>query len=732
MVGGGRRGRRTVEASEVEVKRPGNQKGHGLLDQSGDSVGNNHVLISSSNHERKKRPMYNSEAAKEKNRVQSSSNDRFHRLNNDKIKECSSAEKVPKLSDVNTKEKSEIDQLTKGAILANEDQYEWDDLFFDDGGSKFLTVENKCEVEGVEASDKNDMGTRGLAHPAKVEQARKDMGLRSPVCCFLGHSGLLLIDTPGHETFRNFRCIGSRLCDIAILVVDVIPWAFQIGQTLESLDLLKKHKIDFIIALNKVDNIDGWKQYPNASFEKALALQSESVRMGFEKRLSDIVSQLNAQGIVSGLYYINKDKDDKFKNIVPTSSISCEGISDLLLLLSDRAQKMNERLTIRDKIECTILDVKFIEGHGTTIDVVLSSGVLHLRDQIIMCGSQGPIKTHIRALLTPNKMKELQVKSPYQHHKEIKCARGITISAPGLEYSIAGTCLYVVRPGDDQQDVVNNVLSDIATSSNWIDKSKEGVYVQASSLGSLKAITEFLKSPAMNIPVCDFRLGPVLRKDVMKARFMVRKKTQYATILAFNVKVSPDAQKLASQDGVKIILADVIDHLFEQFRKYIFPRNEKTEEVVFPCVLKIIPDCVFNRKGPIVLGVDMLYGVAKVGTPLCIPSKGFIRIGKIASIQNSHKQVDVAREGEKVAIKIVGSNQDEANNSFGRTFGLDDELVSYITKESIDVLKEHHREIADEVMLSSLPEADDVLVPILHKLEDTQQAVATTVLYVQT
>ena len=51
----------------------------------------------------------------------------------------------------------------------------------------------------------------------------------------------------------------------------------------------------------------------------------------------------------------------------------------------------------------------------------------------------------------------------------------------------------------------------------------------------------------------------------------------------------------------------------------------------------------------------------------------------------------MAREGEKVAIKIVGSNQDEANNSFGRTFGLDDELVSYITKESIDVLKEHHR-----------------------------------------
>jgi translation initiation factor 5B len=41
-----------------------------------------------------------------------------------------------------------------------------------------------------------------------------------------------------------------------------------------------------------------------------------------------------------------------------------------------------------------------------------------------------------------------------------------------------------------------------------------------------------------------------------------------------------------------------------------------------------------------------------VGTPLCIPSKEFIDIGKIASIEINHKQVDTATKGQKVAIKV--------------------------------------------------------------------------------
>ncbi|KAM5562321.1 hypothetical protein ABKV19_017509 [Rosa sericea] len=73
-----------------------------------------------------------------------------------------------------------------------------------------------------------------------------------------------------------------------------------------------------------------------------------------------------------------------------------------------------------------------------------------------------------------------------------------------------------------------------------------------------------------------------------------------------------------------------------------------------------------------------------VGTPICIPQRDFIDIGRIASIENNHKPVDLARKGLKVAIKIVGTNSDEQQKMYGRHFEMEDELVSHISRRSID------------------------------------------------
>lgn len=45
--------------------------------------------------------------------------------------------------------------------------------------------------------------------------------------------------------------------------------------------------------------------------------------------------------------------------------------------------------------QCTVLEVKVIEGHGTTIDVVLVNGVLHEGDQIVVCGMQVRLNVNI-------------------------------------------------------------------------------------------------------------------------------------------------------------------------------------------------------------------------------------------------------------------------------------------------------------------------------------------------
>lgn len=97
-----------------------------------------------------------------------------------------------------------------------------------------------------------------------------------------------------------------------------------------------------------------------------------------------------------------------------------------------------------------------------------------------------------------------------------------------------------------------------------------GSYVQASTLGSLEALLEFLKES--DIPVSAVSLGPVHKKDVIKASVMLERSPEHAVILAFDVKVTPEARHEAEHSGVRIFTAEIIYHLFDQFTKCVISR----------------------------------------------------------------------------------------------------------------------------------------------------------------
>lgn len=243
-------------------------------------------------------------------------------------------------------------------------------------------------------------------------------------------------------------------------------------------------------------------------------------------------------------------------------------------------------------------------------------------------------------------MREMRVKGDYVHHSSIQGSMGIKISANGLENAIAGSELFRANNEEEVENYKAQIQDDLVDiMDKYVDKTSSGVCVQASTLGSLEALLEFLKS--MKIPVTAINIGPVHKKDVLKAMKSIAgdfKEREYATILAFDVKVTPEAQQFADDNEIKIFTAKIIYHLFDSFEEYVKKCREerKTDEgskAVFPCLLEIVKGAIFNSKNPIIIGVTVKAGILKIGTPLCIPEKGNLRIGTVESIELNSKPV---------------------------------------------------------------------------------------------
>src|SRR4030043_173149 len=126
------------------------------------------------------------------------------------------------------------------------------------------------------------------------EQIEKNFPILAKNKIKLEIPGILFIDTPGHAAFTNLRKRGGSLADLAILVMDINEGIKP--QTAEVIQILKHNKTPFIIALNKIDNISGWRTKKEGNLKRNIETQPQNIKALFDERYMTIAGALSSHG----------------------------------------------------------------------------------------------------------------------------------------------------------------------------------------------------------------------------------------------------------------------------------------------------------------------------------------------------------------------------------------------------------------------------------------------------
>jgi len=564
--------------------------------------------------------------------------------------------------------------------------------------------------------------TRLQEHLEKCRKTFKDLQFHLP--------GILMIDTPGHAAFHNMRTRGSNLCDIAIVAVDIFDADRSKLQptTIEALKMLKSKKTPFVIAMNKIDMINGWEKHEDESFTASYSKQSARVKQLLEGYLSKVKLRFAEEGFNVEIYSRNKNKNE-YISLVPTSAFTGEGIADILCLLSELCQTyMAKGLQfVSDKVRGSVLETKKMVGIGNVCDVILANGELRAGDEIVLGGLNGAFCTKIKSILLPSTLQEMRVKGEYKTVPSVTAAAGVRIQAANLENALAGSKILVVGrelKKEDKENEIDRLLDQVdgemeTLAYDYIDPSGVGVFLQANTLGAMEALLEIVKEEC-DIPISGIRLGDISKADVMKASVANEKgRPEYACILGFMVQCPRDVQLQAEASRVTIFQSDVIYRLQLQFQEYLEDmleqrKLENADEVVFPVEMEILPKYIIHAKKPVVLGCRILRGMLRIGTPVISmqhDSNGrpapFL-VGKVDSIQKEQKDIEKGDVGDEVAVRF-NSGASDVVVTYGRHFDHKDKLVSAITRGSLDKLKDLH---ADEI------KDDQDCIKLIHLLKN--------------
>jgi translation initiation factor 5B len=464
--------------------------------------------------------------------------------------------------------------------------------------------------------------------------------------------GVLVIDTPGHEVFANLRSRGGSAADIAIIVIDVNK-GFE-PQTYESMEILKKRKVPFVVALNKIDMLTGWRRINSPFITEQVKAQDFSITSMLDEKIYNVVGSLSRLGYNSEGFWRVKDFTKEIA-IVPVSAAKNIGIPELLAVVVGLSQQfMTKRLERREgPARGIILEVNEEIGLGPSANLVLIDGILKVGDTVMVAKRHEAVVTKIKALLLPKPLDEMRdPRDKFKPVIEVMSAAGIKITSPDLEGVLAGSPLYVIENKEEEIRlrvlVEDEIKSSIITGTNT-----QGIILRCDTIGSLEAIRDMLRKAGVTIQTAD--IGHITRRDVLAASAVKEKNRYLGVILGFNVKILEEANKEAHERGIQIFSEQIIYNLVRSYTDWVKYQTEHEESILFNeippiCRFQFMKGYVFRRNYPAVFGAEIQLG--RLRQKVEIINEVGRKVGVIHQIQENGKSIDEATKGEQVAVSI--------------------------------------------------------------------------------
>ena len=415
---------------------------------------------------------------------------------------------------------------------------------------------------------------------------------------------ITFIDTPGHESFSAIRSRGSKLADIAVLVIDAAEGVKK--QTKEAISHIKEAGISLIVALNKIDK-------PGANPEM-------------------VKQQLTKEDIWV----------ESFGGKVPSVELSArtgQGITDLLDMIQLVAEVEDLKAEIGVPAEGTLIESYLDPQRGPTSTVLIENGTLKYGDYIGTDSAVGKVKN-----LGDFLGKETVEANP---------------SDPAVivgfeEVPAVGEKFHVYASYDEAKR--NMKARELKTDILEVDPTKKclNLIIKADAQGSLEGIGEVLKTlPQENVclRVIKSEVGDIADADVKMA------KASEAVIIAFRVKKDKIAEITAENNKVRVYDFTIIYELAQKVRELMERKLIKAKERTDLGKIEVL--AIFRtEKNRQIVGGNVIEGEVQKGASLEIFREGQkIGHGKIIELQSNKKDFDLVKQGKECGILYQGSER---------------------------------------------------------------------------